>query len=169
MSQEVYLFNDTIAANIGYADFDAGIEHIREAARIARADDFISALPEGYDTRIGDQGMRLSGGQRQRIALARAILRDPDILLLDEATNALDIETEQAFQLALEQFSRNRTVVVIAHRLSTVRAADQIVVLSKGSVVETGAPDRLLSRPGHFSRLYDLQSGSRPAAMADRM
>ncbi|TAN00758.1 MAG: ABC transporter ATP-binding protein [Rhizobiaceae bacterium] len=169
MSQEVYLFNDTIAANIGYADFDAGIERIREAARIARADDFISALPEGYDTRIGDQGMRLSGGQRQRIALARAILRDPDILLLDEATNALDIETEQAFQLALEQFSRNRTVVVIAHRLSTVRAADQIIVLSKGRVVETGAPDRLLSRSGHFSRLYDLQAGSRPAAMADRV
>lgn len=166
MSQEVYLFNDTIAANIGYADFDAGAERIREAARIARADDFISALPEGYDTRIGDQGMRLSGGQRQRIALARAILRNPDILLLDEATNALDIETEQAFQHALEQFSMNRTVVVIAHRLSTVRAADQIIVLSKGRVVEVGPPDRLFEQPGHFSRLYDLQAGPLPVAVA---
>ncbi|MDW6021998.1 ABC transporter ATP-binding protein [Mesorhizobium sp. BAC0120] len=166
MSQEVYLFNDTIAANIGYADFDADLGRIREAARIARADDFISRLPDGYETRIGDQGMRLSGGQRQRIALARAILRNPDILLLDEATNALDIENEQAFQLALEQFSRNRTVVVIAHRLSTVRAADQIIVMSKGRVVEIGAPDQLLKRPGHFARLYDLQGGHPPVALA---
>lgn len=159
MSQDVSLFNDTIAGNIGYADFDAGPDQIREAARIARADDFIAAMPEGYDTRIGDQGMRLSGGQRQRIALARAILRDPDILLLDEATNALDVETEQAFQLALEQFSQNRTLVVIAHRLSTVRAADQIIVMSKGRVVEVGPPDRLLEQPGHFARLYNLQAG----------
>jgi subfamily B ATP-binding cassette protein MsbA len=159
MSQDVSLFNDTIAGNIGYADFDAGPDQIREAARIARAEDFIAALPEGYDTRIGDQGMRLSGGQRQRIALARAILRDPDILLLDEATNALDVETEQAFQLALEQFSKNRTLVVIAHRLSTVRAADQIIVMSKGRVVEVGPPDLLLEQPGHFARLYNLQTG----------
>jgi subfamily B ATP-binding cassette protein MsbA len=164
MSQEVYLFNDTIAANIEYADFDAGPERVREAARIARADEFINSLPEGYDTRVGDQGMRLSGGQRQRIALARAILRNPDILLLDEATNALDIETEQAFQLALKQFSKGRTVVVIAHRLATVRAADQIIVMSKGRVIEVGRPDLLLKRPGHFARLYNLQSGHLPVA-----
>jgi subfamily B ATP-binding cassette protein MsbA len=166
MPQEVYLFNDTIAGNIQYADFDAGPVRIRDAARIARADDFITSLPEGYDTRVGDQGMRLSGGQRQRIALARAILRNPDILLLDEATNALDIETEQAFQLALEQFSKNRTLVVIAHRLSTVRAADQIIVMSKGRVVEAGPPDQLLKQPGHFARLYDLQSGHSSVAAA---
>ena len=159
MSQEVYLFNDTIAGNIEYADFDAGRERIRDAARIAKAEEFIIALPEGYDTRVGDEGMRLSGGQRQRIALARAILRDPDILLLDEATNALDIETEQAFQLALKQFSKSRTVVVVAHRLSTVRAADQIIVMSKGRIIEVGPPDLLLKRPSHFARLYDLQSG----------
>jgi ATP-binding cassette, subfamily B, bacterial MsbA len=166
MSQEVHLFNDTIAGNIGYADFDAGPEQIREAARIALADGFIAALPDGYDTIVGDQGMRLSGGQRQRIALARAILRNPDILLLDEATNALDVETEQAFQLALEQFSRNRTVVVIAHRLSTVRAADQIIVMSKGRVVEIGSPDQLLKQPGHFARLNDLQAGQLSLAAA---
>jgi subfamily B ATP-binding cassette protein MsbA len=164
MSQEVHLFNDTIAANIGYGDFDAGLPRICEAARIARADDFITAFPDGYQTQIGDEGMRLSGGQRQRIALARTILRDPDILLLDEATNALDVETEQAFQLALEQFSKNRTVVVIAHRLSTARAADQIVVMSRGRVVEIGSPDQLLKRPGHFARLYDLQRGHALAA-----
>lgn len=166
MSQEVHLFNDTIAGNIGYADFDAGADEIRQAARIATADDFITGLPDGYETRVGDQGMRLSGGQRQRIALARAILRNPDLLLLDEATNALDVETEQAFQLALEQFSKNRTLVVIAHRLSTVRAADQIIVLSKGRVVEVGPPDRLLERPGHFARLYNLQTGHLSVAAA---
>jgi subfamily B ATP-binding cassette protein MsbA len=167
MSQEVHLFNDTVAGNIGYADFDAGPEQIREAARIATADGFIAALPEGYDTRIGDQGMRLSGGQRQRIALARTILRNPDILLLDEATNALDVETEQAFQFTLEQFSKNRTVVVIAHRLSTVRAADQIIIMSKGRVVEVGSPDHLLKQTGHFTRLYDLQAG-RLSLVAER-
>jgi subfamily B ATP-binding cassette protein MsbA len=166
MSQDVHLFNDTIAGNIGYADFDAGADQIKQAARIATADGFIAGLPDGYETRIGDQGMRLSGGQRQRIALARAILRDPDILLLDEATNALDVETEQAFQLALEQFSKNRTMVVIAHRLSTVRAADQIIVLSKGRVIEVGPPDRLLERPGHFAHLYNLQTGRLSAAAA---
>lgn len=166
MSQDVHLFNDTIAGNIGYADFDAGADQIKQAARIATADGFIAGLPDGYETRIGDQGMRLSGGQRQRIALARAILRDPDILLLDEATNALDVETEQAFQLALEQFSKNRTMVVIAHRLSTVRAADQIIVLSKGRVIEVGPPDQLLERPGHFAHLYNLQTGRLSAAAA---
>ncbi|UCI19157.1 ABC transporter ATP-binding protein/permease [Mesorhizobium sp. B2-1-8] len=159
MSQEVYLFNDTIAANIAYGDFDTNQHDLREAARIAKADDFICSLPEGYETQIGDQGMRLSGGQRQRIALARTILRNPDILLLDEATNALDVETEQAFQIALEQYSHNRTVVVIAHRLSTVQAADQIIVMSKGRVIEVGSPDQLLKRPGHFSKLHGFQHG----------
>jgi subfamily B ATP-binding cassette protein MsbA len=159
MSQEVYLFNDTIAANIAYGDFDTTPDDLHQAARIARADDFIRSLPDGYETQIGDQGMRLSGGQRQRIALARTILRNPDILLLDEATNALDVETEQAFQIALEQYSHNRTVVVIAHRLSTVQKADQIIVMAKGRVIEVGSPDQLLKRPGHFSRLHEFQQG----------
>lgn len=159
MSQEVYLFNDTIAANIAYGDFDTSPDDLRQAAHIAKADDFIRSLPDGYETQIGDQGMRLSGGQRQRIALARTILRNPDILLLDEATNALDVETEQAFQLALEQYSHNRTVVVIAHRLSTVQAADQIIVMAKGRVIEVGSPEQLLKRPGQFSRLHEFQHG----------
>jgi ATP-binding cassette, subfamily B, bacterial MsbA len=159
MSQEVYLFNDTIAANIAYGDFATNLDDLRRAARIAKADDFIRSLPDGYETQVGDQGMRLSGGQRQRIALARTILRNPDILLLDEATNALDVETEQAFQIALEQYSHNRTVVVIAHRLSTVQAADQIIVMAKGQVIEVGSPDELLERPGHFSRLHEFQHG----------
>ena len=162
MSQEVYLFNDTVAANIAYGDLDSDQHDLREAARIAKADDFICSLPEGYQTQIGDQGMRLSGGQRQRIALARTILRNPDILLLDEATNALDVETEQAFQIALEQYSHERTVVVIAHRLATVQAADQIIVMSKGRVVEVGAPDQLLKRQGHFSKLHEFQHGRAP-------
>jgi len=159
MSQEVCLFNDTVAANIAYGNPDAGPDEIQEAARIARADDFIRALPQGYDTQVGDQGTRLSGGQRQRIALARTILRDPDILLLDEATNALDAETEQAFQVALERYAQNRTVVVIAHRLSTVQSADQVVVLAGGRVVDEGPPERLLRRPGPFARLHEFQRG----------
>lgn len=159
MSQEVSLFNDSIAANIAYGGLNSSLADICEAARIAKADDFIRSFPEGYDTRIGDQGMRLSGGQRQRIALARTILRNPDILLLDEATNALDVETEQAFQIALEQYSHDRTVVVIAHRLSTVQSADQIIVMAEGRVVEMGSPDQLLQRPGQFSRLHEFQHG----------
>ncbi|MBB3455115.1 subfamily B ATP-binding cassette protein MsbA [Rhizobium sp. BK313] len=158
MSQEVHLFNDTISANIAYGDLDAGEAEIRKAAEIAKADDFIRLLPHRYGTQIGDQGMRLSGGQRQRVALSRTILRNPDILLLDEATNALDAETEQAFQLALDEYSHNRTVVVIAHRLSTIQAADQIIVMAKGRVIEAGSPDELLKRQGHFSRLNEFQN-----------
>lgn len=158
MSQEVHLFNDTISANIAYGNLEAGEAEIRKAAEIAKADDFIRLLPHGYGTQIGDQGMRLSGGQRQRVALSRTILRNPDILLLDEATNALDAETEQAFQLALDEYSHNRTVVVIAHRLSTIQAADQIIVMAKGRVIEASSPDELLKRQGHFSRLNEFQN-----------
>ena len=160
MSQDVQLFNDTIAANIAYGRPDATHQDIEAAAEIARAEDFIAALPDGYDTVVGDRGLRLSGGQRQRIALARTILRNPDVLLLDEATNALDVESEQAFQLALEQFSHRRTVVVIAHRLSTVQNADQIIVLAKGRVVESGAPAELLAGRGAFARMFALQHGA---------
>ena len=159
MAQEVQLFNDTIRENIGYGRLSASPSEIENAARVALADDFIKAFPDGYNTVVGDGGLRLSGGQRQRIALARTILRNPQVLMLDEATNALDIETEQAFQLALERFVHRRTVVVIAHRLSTVQNADHIVVMAKGRVVEAGPPQQLIQDAGHFSRLLDLQHG----------
>jgi ATP-binding cassette, subfamily B, bacterial MsbA len=160
MSQEVQLFNDTIEANIAYGDLDAGADRIRSAAVVSHADGFIRSMPQGYQTIVGDHGVRLSGGQRQRIALARTILRNPDMLMLDEATNALDIESERAFQLALQEYSHQRTIVVIAHRLSTVERADQVVVMEGGRVVEAGPPDQLLDRKGHFARVYDLQLGA---------
>lgn len=169
MSQDVQLFNDTIAANIGYGRADAGREQITEAASIARADEFITALPDGYQTAVGDHGLRLSGGQRQRIALARAILRDPDLLLLDEATNALDVEAEQAFQQALERYSHNRTVVVIAHRLSTVRNADKVIVLGGGRVLEQGPPGELIRDAGVFARMLDLQQGREAPLARERV
>jgi subfamily B ATP-binding cassette protein MsbA len=156
MAQEAQLFNATAAENIGYGDLEASPARIAEAAAVAGAD-FLAALPQGLDTELGDRGARLSGGQRQRIALARTILKAPDLLLLDEPTNALDAETEQAFQDALRTFSQGRTVVVVAHRLSTVMAADQVVVLEAGRVVEVGPPQELLARPGHFARLHGLQ------------
>lgn len=156
MPQEAQLFDATVAENIGYGDLGADAARIRRAAEVAGAAEFIEALPDGYDTELGDRGLRLSGGQRQRIALARTILKDPEILLLDEPTNALDIETERAFQAALDRFSQGRTVVVIAHRLSTVRNADQVVVLEAGRVVEAGPPAELLARPGRFARLHGL-------------
>jgi subfamily B ATP-binding cassette protein MsbA len=157
MAQEAQLFNDTAAANIAYGDLAAPSEAIAAAARVAGAEAFLAALPQGLDTELGDRGARLSGGQRQRIALARVILKNPQILLLDEPTNALDPETEDAFQTALRSFAAGRTTVVVAHRLSTVMAADQIVVLEAGRVVEVGAPAALLARPGQFARLHGLQ------------
>ena len=166
MSQEVHLFNDTAAENIGYGRIGATMDDIRRAAEIAGAAQFIAALPEGYQSMLGDSGTRLSGGQRQRIALARTILRDPDLLLLDEATNSLDNESERAFQAALARYSQGRTVVVIAHRLSTVEQADQIVVLDEGKLVECGPPATLLSANGAFARLHGLASTSEVAAAA---
>lgn len=157
MSQDVQLFNETVSANIAYAKPGASEEAILLAARIAGADDFIKELPDKYDTVVGDRGLRLSGGQRQRLALARTILRNSDILLLDEATNALDVELEQAFQEALATYSRGRTVIVIAHRLSTVLRADQVIVLQEGRVIERGRPAELLRSNGRFEELYDLQ------------
>jgi subfamily B ATP-binding cassette protein MsbA len=164
MTQEAPLFNETVEANIAYGDLGAAPAEIRRAAEVAGAHGFIQALPEGYAAQIGDRGMRLSGGQRQRLALARTILRNPEVLLLDEPTNALDAETERAFQAALEDYSHERTLVVIAHRLTTVRNADQVIVLDAGRVVEAGPPSELLARPGHFARLYGLSAT--PAASA---
>lgn len=163
MAQEAPLFNETVEANIAYGDPDATPQAVRRAAEIAGADGFIQDLPEVYATALGDRGMRLSGGQRQRLALARTILRDPEVLLLDEPTNALDSETERAFQIALGGYARGRTVVVIAHRLTTVRGADQVIVLDRGRVVEAGPPATLLAKSGHFARLYGLSAEAAPS------
>jgi ATP-binding cassette, subfamily B, bacterial MsbA len=157
VSQEVYLFNTTVAENITYGKLDATREELVEAARKAHAMEFIEELPEGFETILGDRGIRLSGGQRQRLALARAFIRDPQILILDEATNSLDLISEGVVQDALQQFGRNRTVLIVAHRISTIEHADKIIVLDFGRVVESGTVTQLLAAGGLFSRFYALQ------------
>jgi subfamily B ATP-binding cassette protein MsbA len=157
VSQEVYLFNASVAENITYGKLDATREELVEAARKAHALEFIEELPDGFETILGDRGIRLSGGQRQRLALARAFIRDPQILILDEATNSLDLISEGVVQDALEQFGRNRTVLIVAHRISTVEHADKIIVLDVGRVVESGTVTQLLAAGGLFSRFYALQ------------
>ncbi|MGH6816695.1 MAG: ABC transporter ATP-binding protein [Hyphomicrobiaceae bacterium] len=166
VSQDIALFDDTIRANIALGRLDAAETDIVAAARAAAAHEFVLEQPQGYDTRIGDCGQQLSGGQRQRIALARAILKDAPILLLDEATSALDTESEHLVQEALARFQRNRTTLVIAHRLSTVQKADLICVMDAGTVVETGTHDDLLSRGGAYARLAGAEPfvGSRQSS-----
>jgi len=156
VTQEVVLFNDTVRNNIAYGS-DGEEQRVIDAAKAANAHDFISALPQGYDTEIGESGVLLSGGQRQRLAIARALFKDPPILILDEATSALDTESERLVQGALERLMQGRTTLVIAHRLSTIRSADKIVVLDKGAIVETGPHEELLARRGIYRKLYDLQ------------
>jgi subfamily B ATP-binding cassette protein MsbA len=151
------LFNDTIRYNISYGDPDASDETVKEASRIAFAAEFIEELPNGYDTMVGERGSSLSGGQRQRIAIARAVLVDAPVLILDEATSALDTESERLVQRAIDNLMRDRTSIVIAHRLSTVRKADRIVVMDRGRIVETGSHDALIALDGKYRRLYDLQ------------
>ena len=173
VTQETVLFDDTIARNIAYGRPDAPREAIEAAARAAHAHDFIQALPEGYQTTIGERGQRLSGGQRQRVAIARALLKDSPLLILDEATSSLDTESEQLVQEALVNLMRNRTSFVIAHRLSTIRRADAILVMDRGRIVEVGRHDDLLARSGSlYARLYELQllegrrPGDKPVAQA---
>ena len=161
VSQEVYLFHGTVAENIAYGSFTATPAAITRAAELAEVAGFINALPQGYDTVVGERGQRLSGGQRQRIALARAILKDPPLLILDEATAAVDNDTEAAIQRSLELITAERTTLVIAHRLSTVRHADRIVVMEGGRIVESGHHDDLLHRRGVYANLWRVQAGLR--------
>ena len=157
VDQEVTLFNDTIANNIRYGDPAATYEQVISAATAAYAHDFITAMPTGYETNIGDRGVRLSGGQRQRICIARAILKNAPILILDEATSALDTESEQMVQNALNNLMTNRTTFVIAHRLSTILHADTIIVLEHGRIVQRGTHTHLLEQGGLYRQLYELQ------------
>jgi subfamily B ATP-binding cassette protein MsbA len=157
VTQDPLLFNDTVARNVAYGVTDADPEAVHRAALAANADHFIREMPSGYETKVGERGMRLSGGERQRVAIARAIFKDPALLLLDEATSNLDSESELLVQEALEVLFRGRTVFVIAHRLSTIQRADRILVLDQGRIVETGTHAELVKRPGLYQKLHRLQ------------
>jgi subfamily B ATP-binding cassette protein MsbA len=157
VSQSTALFDDSVRNNIAYGRIEASDEEIMAAARAAYAHDFIERLPGGYQALIGEDGVKLSGGERQRLAIARAILRDPPILILDEATSSLDSESERFVQLALSNLMRNRTTLVIAHRLSTVQNATRIVVLDKGRIAEAGTHAELLRQGGLYQRLHAMQ------------
>ncbi|MEK6337170.1 MAG: ATP-binding cassette domain-containing protein [Acidobacteriota bacterium] len=157
VTQETVLFNDTVRYNLTYGRPDATEAQLHHAAQTALAHDFILELPDGYDTVIGERGTFLSGGQRQRLAIARAVLIDAPVLVLDEATSALDAESEQLVQRAIANLIQDRTTIVIAHRLSTVRRADLIVVMERGRIIEQGTHAELLERGGHYQKLYELQ------------
>jgi len=158
--QELFLFPLSIAENIAYGQPEATMAEIEAAAKAAGAHEFVSSLPRGYQTVIGERGTTLSGGERQRLSIARALLKNAPILILDEPTSALDTETEAALLVTLRQLSAGRTTLIIAHRLSTVRHADQIVVLNEGRIAETGTHDQLLAARGQYARLYHMQTSS---------
>ena len=157
VTQDIVLFNDTVSSNIAYGKPEASPEEIIKAARIAHAHDFILRLEKGYDTVVGEKGIQLSGGQRQRLTIARAILKNPPILILDEATSSLDTESEREVQRAIDESMAGRTVLVIAHRLSTVQNATKIVVMDHGQIIQAGTHEALLNTSGHYKRLYELQ------------
>jgi len=177
VEQNPYLFSGTVAENIAYGDRDvldgeasddeSARERVREAARSAQAHEFVAALPEGYDTQIGERGIKRSGGQRQRVAIARALLNDPEIIIFDEATSDVDTETEQRIQASVERLVEDRTAFVIAHRLSTIQDADSIVVMDEGEIVERGSHDQLLSAGGEYADLWHAQADDRPARAGD--
>lgn len=169
VAQDVFLFQGTVRENLAYGRPDATDEEIVAAARLAEADTFIRALPQGYDTIVGERGQKLSGGQRQRLTIARAIVRDPAVLLLDEATSAVDNETEAVIQRSLDHVSTDRTTIVIAHRLSTVRHADRIHVLEAGQVIESGTHDELVAQGGLYAALWRVQTGEATAADAHQV
>ena len=158
VTQEAILFNDTVYNNIAFGMENVTMEDVERAARIANAHDFIIQMEQGYQTNIGDRGAKLSGGQRQRLSIARAVLKNPPILILDEATSALDTESERLVQDALTNLMKNRTSIVIAHRLSTIRNADEIVVLKEGEIIERGTHDTLIGTGGMYSHLCQLQN-----------
>ncbi|MFC7107020.1 ABC transporter ATP-binding protein [Nonomuraea rubra] len=160
VSQDTYLFHGTVRRNLALARPDAGDEQLEAAARAAQAHDFITALPDGYDTVVGERGLKLSGGERQRIAIARALLKDAPILVLDEATSAVDAANESAIQHALDTLSGGRTTLMIAHRLSTVQAADRVIVMADGRISEAGPPSELLAGQGAYARLVAAQNGA---------
>ncbi len=164
VSQDIAIFADTVAENIRYGNPNATLEEVERAAKAAQAHEFIIGLPGGYEAKLGERGVLLSGGQRQRIAIARAILKNAPILLLDEATSALDAENELAVQDALEGVMKDRTSIVVAHRLATIQKADRIFVLDKGEIVETGTHRDLSQKSGLYARLSELQFGSDVAA-----
>jgi ATP-binding cassette subfamily B protein len=171
VGQGTFLFDGTIADNVRYGRFDATDEEVVAAAKAAEAHEFIASLPAGYDTRVGERGVKLSGGQRQRIAIARVVLQDPPVLVLDEATSAVDTRTEYLIQRSLDALSEDRTAFVIAHRLSTVKSADSIVVLDGGEVTERGTHADLLAREGLYASLWAVQAGdldSLPAEFGGR-
>jgi ATP-binding cassette subfamily B protein len=156
--QDTVLFNDTVLYNIAYGRADATRAEIEEAARAAKIHDFIISLPEGYDTKVGERGLKLSGGEKQRVGIARTLLKNPPILILDEATSALDTQTERDIQDSLREMGEGRTVITIAHRLSTIADADRIVVLEQGRIVESGTHDDLLAKGGRYAAMWARQS-----------
>jgi ATP-binding cassette subfamily B protein len=162
VSQETYLLHESVRENLRFARPDAADEEIEDAARTARVHDLIASLPDGYDTIVGERGYRFSGGEKQRMAIARTVLRNPPVLILDEATSSLDTQTEAAVQAALEALAEGRTTITIAHRLSTVRDADQIVVLDAGAIVERGTHEQLLELGGFYSNWVTRDIAEKP-------